>query len=153
MRVLLGLALLLSLFAMAASWQGRWTDGLRRARDTEHGAPRQAAASEAGWTTLVVGLPSGAEPVAPVEIDEPTQGATPPEPDGPVGFVGDFEYVVRSGDVLGRICNAHYSTAAREVVAAVAAYNGLTSPDQIRVGQVLSLPDQNRLTAAVQRQP
>lgn len=149
MRVLLGLAVLLSLFAMAASWQGRWTDGLRRARDTEHGAPGQAAVSGAGWTTLVVGLPSGADPVAPTEIDEPAEERIPPEPDGPVGFVGDFEYVVRSGDVLGRICNAHYSTSAREVVAAVAAYNGLASPDQIRVGQVLSLPDQSRLAAAV----
>jgi len=150
MRVLLGLAVLLSLFAMAASWQGRWTDGLRRARDTEHGAPSQAAASGAGWTTLVVGLPSGAEPVEPIEIDVPAAEPVPREPEGPVGFVGDFEYVVRSGDILGRICNAHYSTSAREVVAAVAAYNGLASPDQIRVGQVLSLPDQSRLAAAVQ---
>jgi phage tail protein X len=151
MRVLLGLAVLLSLFVMAASWQGRWTDGIRRARDTEHGAPDQTAVSDAGWTTLVIGLPSGAEPVAPVHVETDVPEAVPEELAEPVGFVGDFEYTVRPGDVLGRICDAHYSTAAKNVVAAVAAYNGLSSPDQIRVGQVLALPDRSRLTAASNR--
>ena len=167
MRVFLGLALLASLFWMAASWQSRQTARLVQQRETLLGrrgvqaAPARAAESDpseaagspqAGWVTLVLGRASGAEPIrsapplgtdlgpAP-ELEQ--DSATSPAPDA-----GDpsFRYRVRPGDSLSTICRDYYGNRRGRfanlsaLVQAVASHNGIASPDDIRAGAQLVLP-------------
>lgn len=50
-------------------------------------------------------------------------------------------YVVKSGDSLGAICSAHVPTMAiNACVAAIVELNKLSGPDQLSVGQTLTLP-------------
>jgi len=163
MRALLGLILLVGIFALAAFWQDRWTRGLARARDHQiaHAAP--SSGLETGWSRLVLGRPSGADPV--VLPDPPTherapegalrQGETQVSPGvgldsaGPDGqrreYAPDMVYRVRKDDYLGKICKRYYGTARPTVVDGVAEYNELASSDAIREGQMLLLPDLARL--------
>ena len=140
MRALAGVLLLAALFAMAAGWQRRTAERLRRQRTSEHGGPALLAEHEAGWSRLVLGRPSGADPIR-VEPGPRGQAvaastARPAAADVP----SEFEYTVRSGDVLGRICRDVYRSARPGVVDALARYNGLADADALRVGQVLRLP-------------
>lgn len=197
MRTFLGLFALLFIFASAAAWQGRLTEDLKRRQDQQRGAPprrartpvHEAPRSEtlsAGWNTLVVGRPSGADPFFdPVALaqaakrawSEPSTRAgaagraerTPDRKDAKRRFRGrrpervtsgapvsspaplprfepDFQITVRAGDVLSKICQGHYRKRPDElslhhVVGAVSRYNGLPSPDAIRAGDVIQLPD------------
>ena len=54
-------------------------------------------------------------------------------------------HVVQPGENLGRICAQVYGTSDKRLVEAVAKANGLTSPNAIRVGQTLVLPDRAQL--------
>ena len=149
MRALLGILILGGLFLAAASWQRRHTQDLREQRRVQHGLPEESTRtrSEAGWSLLVVGRPSGAPSLLtdPGGAPEPTD----PRPEGTAGgedpqapsFAPDYLYVVRQGDSLGVICQKHYGTARKSLVEAVARYNGLGSPDSVRAGATLLLPD------------
>lgn len=149
MRLLAGLLLLAALFAMAAGWQRRAGDHLRRQRANEHGGPELLAEQEQGWSRLVLGRPSGAEPIP---VPEP-----PPEPRAAVSAAAsaspalaepdEARYTVRSGDVLGRICQDYYRSARPAIVEALAAHNGLANADALRVGQILRLPSLEALRA------
>jgi len=146
MRAILGLLILGALFLMAATWQSRWTEKLQAQREREFGVPAAVEEVPDGWSTLVIGRPSGAdpfsvpqseayEPIEPrVEDEEPfvPWDALPARP--------DFSYTVRSGDILGRICANHYDSSKPWLVDAVARYNGINS-DSLRVGMELLLPD------------
>lgn len=54
-------------------------------------------------------------------------------------------HTVAAGETLGRICAANYGTSDKSLVAAVARANNLSSPDSIKVGQVLRLPPRDEL--------
>ena len=56
-------------------------------------------------------------------------------------YAPDIAYEVQPRDTLGVICLEHYGTSKPKLVEAVARYNGLASPDSIRAGRVLLLPD------------
>lgn len=145
MRALAGLLVLAVLFAMAAGWQHRTGKRLQRQRTNEHGGPTLIAEQEEGWSRLVVGRPSGAEPirVEPVPV-RPGTASAPAASDSEVAPV-EAVYTVRSGDVLGRICQDFYRSARPRLVDAVAAHNGLSNADALRVGQVLRLPSVDAL--------
>ena len=146
MRTLLGLLILGGLFLMAATWQRNQTKELRAERSQRYGIPEDPSAREPGWDTLVLGRPSGAQPIPSpaqpesawenwADLDHDTRADERP-------FVSqEFRYEVQSGDVLSRICAQHYGTSRASLVDAVAHYNGLSSPDAIRAGKILLLPD------------
>lgn len=144
MRIIIGLLILGSLFLMAALWQQRITDGYNQERRLRHGMPASQDMRGEGWARLVLGRPSG-EPS--LQVPEDLTPMTPPPGEAqpsapPPEYPPDYEYVVSAGDVLGRICQAHYDSAHPlvQVVDAVAAYNDLRA-NNIREGQVLLLPD------------
>jgi len=49
--------------------------------------------------------------------------------------------VVPRGAVLSRICQDYYGSGRPPIPQRVAEYNGLASPDDLREGQVLRLPE------------
>ncbi len=51
-----------------------------------------------------------------------------------------WELLVTEGQTLSAIAAAHYGSAATDLVAALARYNALASPGELRVGQRLELP-------------
>ncbi|WP_145196994.1 LysM peptidoglycan-binding domain-containing protein [Planctomycetes bacterium Poly30] len=178
MRALIGLLVLGCLFVMAASWQNRTTAELQSRRSLRYAAPADAAnADTAGWSRLILGRPSGSEPLP---IPEPppslrpgssmdfldgsatyrggeegsagvaSRSAVDPSSIRPVGveatvaprYARDFEYIVRPNDSLGEICRKHYDERPlHKLVEAVALYNDLKSPNAIRVGKTILLPD------------
>jgi hypothetical protein len=144
MRALLGLFVLGGIFVLAATWQDRRTAELRENRTHRFGIPVDGVEAEGEWAQLVLGRPSGAEPLAPLEAQD-----TPLEPHEnewePPAYQPDYRYVVLKNDVLGIICQRHYDSARKELVDAIAAYNDLASPDDIREGDVLMLPDEELL--------
>jgi phage tail protein X len=160
MRALIGLLLLGGLFLIAASWQRGQTRSLREQRQQEHGLPEphQVTRGDLGadWSLLVLGSASGAEPIpgseprpTPFEGDtgpvQPPAGGPEPPPStrqtDPAPYAPDYRYEVQGGDFLGKICDRHYGTSRPGLVDAVARYNGLTSPDAVRTGDTLVLPD------------
>ena len=151
MRALIGLLVLGSLFVMAASWQNRTTSQLRDRRAQRYGIPSDSIASPEGWSRLVLGRPSGAEPLAlpelppdfrPVDDDSGARTAQELPSPNPMLIPADFSYTVKSNDVLGTICQKHYDVRPlARVVRAVATYNDLSSQDAIRSGDVILLPD------------
>ncbi|MCP3918298.1 MAG: LysM peptidoglycan-binding domain-containing protein [bacterium] len=144
MRALLGLLVLGGIFVLAATWQDRRTAELRRQRAHRFGIPDAEAQVDDGWSTLVLGNPSGAEPLAPLEAAPPEDT---PDPDtwDPPAYQPDYRYVVAKNDVLGVICQRHYDSARKELVDAIAAYNELKNANDIGEGQVLLLPDEELL--------
>jgi hypothetical protein len=151
MRALLGLLVLGTLFVMAASWQNRTT---RRQHDARARSYNTSSDTSLGgdWSRLLVGRASGAEPLAvPDDVSsgpdpEGDVPAPPPSVDPPVQpekrYAPDRVHIVQPNEVLGTICQAQYEVRPlHEVVARVARYNELPSPDAIRVGMKLLLPD------------
>lgn len=155
MRALLGLLLLGTLFVMAASWQNRTTKGRHDERARRFNM--SDATFDEDWSRLLVGRPSGGEPIpvpedyapAPNVLGDPLPpevgddpGWTPTPPPAPTRIPPDRVYVVKSGEVLGSICQREYEVRPLHlVVDKVARYNDLASPDAIREGLELKLPD------------
>lgn len=155
MRVFLGGSVLVLLFLAASLWQRSWTSAARAERSAERGDPG-AVLSEvpAGWSRVVIGRPSGAEPhrganpqIPPSDsqVGAQPRPPAPPTPQAPAAPTSSSRVVVQSGQNLTRICREHYGTARAEVVAAVARHNKLASPDALREGQPLELPPLDQL--------
>ena len=100
----------------------------------------------------MLGTPSGATSIAPdisapkeiVPSDPTIPPSAPAQPPLPT-LQEDRELVIAPGDSLSRICEQHYGTSRQSVVEALARYNGLGSPNRIRTGAILLLPDFDRL--------
>lgn len=142
MRALIPLLVLGTLLILAGEWQSRTAPD--PASPQEGPAEAMVATEGDGWDLLVLGRPSGAEPLRrpepvrplPVVVD---QGTVRPLPSI---VPSDTRYVVQPNDVLGLICQAHYDVRPlSSVVAAVAEYNDLSSVDAIQSGDILLLPD------------
>jgi nucleoid-associated protein YgaU len=150
MRLLLGLLILGGLFLVAANWQENLRSSVLKTRRLERGIPSHVDTTvngQDGWTTLVLGAPSGAKSIRPKNAAPPEsiiQGPTPepvtPQPLPPT-IQPDQERTIAPGDSLSRICEQHYGTSRPRLVQALALYNSLSSPNQIRVGATLLLPD------------
>jgi hypothetical protein len=157
-----GWLLLFGVCALAWTWQVRWSDGVRAARESLRSTPAGLHEREASWGRITVGRPSGSEPLVdfpPAEVPEdpaprPATGGGAPspfltpreetpgvaEPPAPPVWE-DAEYVVPRGAVLSRICQDYYGSGRPPIPERVAQYNGLDSPDDLREGQVLRLPE------------
>ena len=175
MRILLGWLLLLSLAALAGLIQARWTDGVREERDAlmrSRGARTSAAEEDDGWSQVVIGRPSGEDPFdmewppvdegevpGPEWTDEPQPYADwvdpgddparvlPPPPD-PEPAPQVWQVTIQSGMVLSRLCAKAYGRGTPSIVEAVARYNELEDPDDLRVGDVVLLPPYGMLVDA-----
>lgn len=167
MRTVFGLLALLALFGAASYWQGAWTRSQHERRESMREVPGNLAEREASWGRLVIGNPSGADPVQlpqhvavenggadsdlpflfPPEQTDNSGESTPAESGGRVEapntpqVPGDFEYLVPEGRVLSKICEEFYGSGRDPIPARVAAHNGLASPDELRAGVLLKLPD------------
>ena len=135
------------------------------------------AVCDNGWSLLVVGRPSGRPPVnvdagprswreqhdlretrgsvAVAAPAEPEQGAVDLAPAAEIPtttrraseVLADFELVVSPGQTLSQICEDAYGTARGGLLQSLARYNGLDSPDKIRVGQKVLIPEKAKLVA------
>ena len=160
MRALIGLLILGGLFIMAASWQNRMTSKIMVDRSTRYNVPSDSVGTDEGWSRLVLGRGSGADPLpvpeavsgsrglanAPANITRraaPERGGPAAHPPAPPKeqIPPDRVYVVRSDDVLSKICQAHYDVRPlHEVVERVARYNDLVNANAIKAGDELRLP-------------
>ena len=161
MRSLVGLLLLLGLCAAAWRWQTSWSDGVRAERETLRNTPAGLREREESWGEVRIGRPSGAEPLVlegvdvPEDPEWPGEGELPflrPPTPGPGGggeqvtpspspVDAPFEYVVPRGRVLSKICEEYYGTGRPPVPERVAEFNGMSSPDELKEGQTILLPD------------
>jgi nucleoid-associated protein YgaU len=146
MRLVLILCTLACAFALAAMWQEQKLAELRHEREL---ASRVAAgivvetpsgALPAGKGVVIIGRPSGADP-----IPVPPAAEESPQPVQDESELADFVMEVRSGQTLSGIAHAFYHTAPSGLVRRLAEYNGLEDPNQLRAGQRLALPPRERL--------
>ena len=151
MRALLYFALLLALFGAAVVLHHHWLEDNRR-ESARHLLAVGAGRSE-GWVKVVVGTPSGAEPL-PVEWGSEAPGADPLEGAAETGALvfehgaapyepvpaADIEITLDDGQTLSEICKKLYGTANPRVYQRVAEVNGLSSADAGRAGKKLFLP-------------
>lgn len=156
MRILVGLACLAGLFLLSSHWHRTRMQALRGEPPGPGTALAAESGSRPGWGEVVVGLPSGAEPVFLEPPPRAREGARRPEPQAgaaaaePAPGLGDWELKVRSGDVLSRIVREHYGRVSPDLERRLAQYNQITHPDKLRVGQTLRLPPEERLVAATE---
>lgn len=156
--LLLGIAVA---FGAAAAWQSNKVAALEaeraRAQAIRDGELAQTESGEvlAGWAVVTIGRPSGRVPAqfdrapldpAPLEDEsvepEPESGAeslTPLETQLPE-YLDDYELIVEAGQSLSSIAREHYGQANESMLAVLAAYNAMSSPDALSVGQRLHLP-------------
>ena len=153
MRVLLGGSILVLLFLAASMWQRSWTSAARAERSAERGDPgAPMRGAPPGWSRVVIGRPSGAEPYRgpslPGPRPDPAGGgptAPQPKPTAPDGQPKPSRVIVQAGQSLSAICRDHYGTARAEVIAAVSRFNQLGDPNALREGQPLDLPPLDQL--------
>ena len=171
MRLLLGVLILIALFSAAALWQRSWRAEARSSREIFLDSPQgtNSTARGDGWSRVVLGRPSGGEPYEErSEVDpKAVPAATGDDPPGgpresrqnhapeteapsrdPHALEKDVVVTVEAGQTLSGICHEHYGSARVELVLSVARYNQLSGPDEIREGQVISLPTVEKLNKA-----
>lgn len=148
MRIVLGVLVLIGLFLGAAWLRHSFTTEARSASERAWGSGElKLAPIEEGWGRAIVGVQSGVAPAAAAEV-RPTPPAAAPKTEPktePEAKPAQATHVVQPGENLGRICAQVYGTSDKRLVEAVAKANGLTSPNAIRVGQTLVLPDRAQL--------
>jgi hypothetical protein len=148
MRIVLGVLVLIGLFLGAAWLRHSFTTEARSASERAWGSGElKLAPIEEGWGRAIVGVQSGVAPAAAEEV-RPTPPAAAPKTEPktePEAKPAQATHVVQPGENLGRICAQVYGTSDKRLVEAVAKANGLTSPNAIRVGQTLVLPDRAQL--------
>ncbi|GEM_PF-1905983 len=144
MRIALALTLLVGISLLAAAWQR----GTGLEQDWQAIEPSEQGP---GWKRLIMGEPSGAEPliVNPRgrSMDPPQPGSDPEPQLDPISEpAGDdgFTYWVQPHDTLTQICSRYYTDrrgrSLNELAQLVADHNGLKSPDSIRAGNILVMP-------------
>lgn len=92
-------------------------------------------------------LPPGPSPS---EVPGETGPTIVPDPDpvpAPPAWPTDQELKVRPGQSLSKIIAQAYGRSTLDLVARLAAYNGMTDANKLIVGQVLYIPVQEKLDA------
>lgn len=156
--LLLGIAVA---FGAAAAWQSNKVAALEaeraRAQAIRDGELAQTESGEvrAGWAVVTIGRPSGrvpallesaameAEELAPVaapEAERVAQDETPTAETPLPEYLDDYELIVEAGQSLSSIARQHYGAVNEPMLAVLAAYNAMSSPDELRAGQRLHLP-------------
>ena len=148
MKGLLVLLTLACAFGLAALWQKEKLRELQAARheaaQVADGvlAPTPSGALPEGKGVIIVGRPSGADPVLVPEPQLVPEPEVNPEPESnPV----DFELEVRPGHTLSGIAEKVYGSAAQNLIQRLAEYNDLTHPDDLSAGQTIYLPSIEKL--------
>lgn len=110
-----------------------------------------------GWGRVVIGAPSGVDPIErPAVLASPDSSVAPeaeaPEVEAPIlsnqpppRWPADLELVVRPGQSLSKIAAAEYGRATPDLVERLAKYNGMDNPNKLREGQVLRIPVKGKL--------
>jgi hypothetical protein len=146
MRVALLLLALATAFGLAALWQSRHQHELRLQREVAarvadgYASETPAGLVPAGVARLTLGAPSGAAPLersAPAPVADAGRFEPPALP--------DFALTVQPGQTLSEIARQHYGSSDASLVLALAAYNGLSGPDQLAAGERLLLPEVQKL--------
>jgi len=155
--LLLGIAVA---FGAAAAWQSNKVAALEaeraRAQAIRDGELAQTESGEvrAGWAVVTIGRPSGRvrapRESAPQEFDESGSNSAvdaehsaaeaAPEQAPLPEYLDDYELIVEAGQSLSSIAREHYGQANESMLAVLAAYNAMSSPDALSVGQRLHLP-------------
>ena len=142
MRTLLGWLILFGLAALMGLGTARWRaearargESLTQVREDEMpGVPAR----------VLIGQHSGAAPLRTEEVVRPNARPAVHEEPVPVPTPAPLKVTVRPGSTLSKLCQDYYVEVGRpplsEVVNAVAMWNGLASPNDLRAGQVLELP-------------
>jgi len=161
-RILVGLTLLFLTFGLAAWWQRRTLNDMRLQREAASGTSLEEERLP-GWGELLIGTPSGADPVertqSPAESEPGTEdmeersraaGGHPGAPQAlptqpPPAFPPPYELRIRSGQRLWSLLQRHYGHVGPELVQEIADYNGLADADMIEVDQLLLLPSEEEL--------
>ncbi len=142
---------LLLLCGAAGVAHKHWTEGKREERSALRGE-----ATEGAGTRILIGRPSGAKAVEVVQDvaeearDLETEFAPEPPPEGvpPIDRSPRvFEVRVQEGQVLSKICASFYGQGKPEITRRVAAYNGLSDANALKVGQKILLPEREVLLA------
>jgi hypothetical protein len=108
-------------------------------------APSGVSVIDAQSGVPVIDAQSRAEPAPLAEAPRAPEAPQVAPPARGDAQLADFELVVESGQTLSKIAKAHYGTAARDVVRALARYNGLADENALKLGQPLKLPALDRL--------
>lgn len=153
--------MLLTLFAWAAVWQKSWTAEVRAERDESWSADTRADTARpdlrSGWSRVIVGRPSGAEPLdapprstmasVPNELRKELPKATPTGETNVTPLIQEreFELVVQRGQSLSKIAQAHYHSSRNDMLQALTAYNKLKDPGSLREGERILLPPIEKL--------
>ena len=158
MRPALGILFLVLLFVAATLVQESWIDDVRsrlpglqlQAEDEVLANAGEERASE-GWAQLVIGSPSGADPVTPPGTfqerneerrmlvgNEPALEAIPE--DIPAAPPSDFEITLDANSTLSELCVRFYGSGAPELYQRLAEYNGFADANAIRAGHKLLVP-------------
>ena len=161
LRLLYGFAGLLALVFCAWLAQQVIIKELRRRKAVAQpmiGSPQQAhdpvdlEPLDDGWGRVVIGAPSGVDPIerdAPSSNEDTTVEYEAPQPEQPAPTLSnqppprwpaDLELVVRPGQSLSKIAAAEYGRATPDLVERLAKYNGMDNPNKLREGQVLYIP-------------
>ena len=163
MRAAIWIAVLFAAFVLAWQLQDRWASARRAERDAAYSrVALEGTEIPQGFGRVVIGEPSGAEPILVQEPPAKTSdsAATTRSPTSGGAQIGAIiprsasessalhRHVVRKGESLSKICAAFYGTARKDVVEAVARANGLTNAGAIREGQDLVLPTLDELRSA-----
>lgn len=144
MRAALWILSLLVLFATAWLVQARWREAAARELGRAELRPL-----DQGWSRALVGRPSGVEPVdvppravpqAPSEDSPAVEAPRAPSKDTQTNATAAARHVVTAGQTLASICALHYGSKKKDVVAALARFNGLADANSLRVGQTLLVP-------------
>jgi len=151
--LLLGIAVA---FGAAAAWQSNKVAALEaeraRAQAIRDGELAQTESGEvlAGWAVVTIGRPSGRvpAPLEPAALEHEyaeSDSESGVESFGPAQtplpeYLDDYELIVEAGQSLSSIAREHYGQANESMLAVLAAYNALSSPDALSVGQRLHLP-------------
>ena len=147
MRALLGWLILFGLAALAGWGTARWRayaraqgESLTQVQEDEKpGVPAR----------VLIGQHSGAAPLRTEEVERPKAPAIFHDEPAPPPAPAPLVVTVRPGSTLSKLCQEYYVDASRpplsEVVDAVAAWNDLANPNDLRAGQLLELPQLSRL--------
>lgn len=107
----------------------------------EDAGSRPGGSRSAGGGATLPGPPAQGSPRDAAQApDRSAEAGTGAAPGGAAPAGREFQLIVQPGQTLSTICRAHYGSGRRELVRALARYNGIEKEDELRAGRSLVLP-------------